>query len=110
MSGFRKSPVGRRGFVLVTAAVAAVAILGMTGLCLDLARLYIAKNELQNYADSAAIAAAAVLDGTSPGIANAPAEAQQNANKWYFDNSAVSSVIVDFATAFSGAFLTNPTP
>lgn len=111
MSGFQKNPLGRgRGFVLVTAAVAAVAILGMTGLCLDLARLYIAKNELQNYADSAAIAAAAVLDGTSTGIANATAEARQNANKWYFDNSAVSSVTVDFATAFNGAFLTNPNP
>ncbi|HYM10478.1 MAG TPA: pilus assembly protein TadG-related protein [Bryobacterales bacterium] len=108
---FRKNRPGRRrGFVLVTAAVAAVAILGMTGLCLDLARLYIAKNELQNYADSAAIAAANVLDGTATGITNATAEAQQNANKWYFDNSAVSSVAVDFSTTFNGAFSTNPNP
>jgi Flp pilus assembly protein TadG len=111
MLSFRNQRGRRRpGFVLVTAAVAAVAILGMTGLCLDLARLYIAKNELQNYADSAAIAAAATLDGTSTGIANATAEAQQNANKWYFDNSAVTSVTVDFGATYNGSFSANPTP
>jgi len=99
-----------RGFVLVTAAVSVVAILGMMGLCLDLARLYIAKNELQNYADAAAIAAANRLDGTAAGIANAISEAQTNVNKWYFDNSSVSSVTVDFATSPAGAFSSNPSP
>ena len=100
----------RRGFVLLTAAASAVAILAMLGLCLDLARMYIAKNELQNYADAASIAAANRLDGTAAGISAAISEAQNNVNKWTFGQSAVGSVTVDFATTPTGAFVSNPNP
>ncbi|MBI3666983.1 MAG: hypothetical protein HY236_12320, partial [Acidobacteria bacterium] len=103
-------PARRHGFVLLTAAASAVAILAMLGLCLDLARLYIAKNELQNYVDAAAIAATNRLDGTAAGISSAVSEAQNNVNKWYFGQNVVSSVTVDFATAYTGSFVTNPTP
>lgn len=106
---FRRN-VSRRGFVLFAAAASAVAILGMLGLCLDLARLYVAKNELQGYADAAAIAAANRLDGTLAGISAATTEAQTNVNKWYFDTNSVASVTVDFSTTSTGGFLTNPSP
>ena len=105
-----KRLTARRGFVLFTAALSAVAILGMMGLCMDLARLYIAKNELQNYADAAAIAATNRLDGTTTGISNATTEATTNVNKWFFDTTSVGTVTVDFATSPTGAFASSPNP
>ena len=100
----------RRGFVLFAAAGSAVAILGMLGLCLDLARLYIAKNELQNYSDAAAIAAANRLDGTTEGITAATGEAEDNVNNWSFGQNSVSSVLVDFSTTLAGAYVASPIP
>jgi hypothetical protein len=100
----------RRGFVLFAVAASAVAILGMLGLCLDLARLYVAKNELQGYADAAAIAAANRLDGTTTGISAATTEAQTNVNKWYFDTNSVGSVTVDFSNTSTSGFVTSPSP
>ena len=44
----------QRGMVLVTLAVVVIAIVGLLGLSLDLGRVYIAKSELQNYADASA--------------------------------------------------------
>lgn len=89
---------------------AALAILAVTGLCLDLARMYIAKNELQSYADAVAIAVANRLDGTSTGISNAITEAQNNVNKWYFDTNSVKTVTVDFSTTPTGSFAASPNP
>jgi hypothetical protein len=72
--------------------------------------MYIAKNELQGYADAAAIAAANRLDGTTTGISNAISEAQNNINKWYFDMNPVSAVTVDFSTIPTGGYSSNPNP
>ena len=56
---------GQRGFVLVTMAVAAIALIGVLGLAVDLGHMFISKNETQAYCDSAALAAAAeCLSGT----------------------------------------------
>jgi len=38
----------KRGFVLVTMAIAAIALIGMLGLAVDVGRMFIAKNETQN--------------------------------------------------------------
>ena len=54
-----------RGFVLVTMAVAAIALIGVLGLAVDLGHMFISKNETQAYCDSAALAAALALDGTT---------------------------------------------
>jgi len=98
----------RKGFVLLTAAAGALAMLGMTGLCLDLARLYILKNELQSFADAASIAAANRLDGTAEGIAAATAEAGNNVNRWNFGQDAVPTVQVEFSASLAGWFTSNP--
>jgi hypothetical protein len=100
----------RRGFVLFAAAGSAVAILAILGLCLDLARLYIAKNELQSYSDAVSIAAANRLNGTAAGIADATTEAASNVNKWAFGNSAVPTVTVDFAVTLAGPYVASPNP
>lgn len=103
--------IGRqRGYVLFAAAAAVVVILGTLGLSLDLGRMYVAKNELQNYADAAAIAATNRLDGSAAGISNAITEATTNVNRWAFGQSTVGSVTVDFATATAGPWVANPNP
>ena len=60
-----------QGFVLVVTAALIVAVVGMAGLGVDLGRMYVARNELQSFTDSASIAAALQLDGTSSGITDA---------------------------------------
>jgi uncharacterized membrane protein len=51
--------------------VCSVAMIGMLGLTIDLGRAYIIKNELQSFADAAAVAAALELNGTSQGLSRA---------------------------------------
>ncbi len=99
-----------RGFVLIATAAAAVVILGMLGLCVDLARMYVTKNELQNYADAASIAAANRLDGSATGVNAAVSEATANVNRWWFDTKNVTGVTVDFSTTPTGTFVANPSP
>ena len=53
----------------------------MTGLALDLGRVYIAKNETQTFCDAAALAAAMALDGVSFAAAG-NAATQNTANRW----------------------------
>jgi hypothetical protein len=104
------SPEHRRGYVLLAVSAAVVVMLGTLGLCLDLARLYISKNELRTYSDAAAIAATNRLNGTPAGIANAITEATTNVNKWEFGLKSVTSVTVSFATAASGPWVSSPNP
>ena len=78
--------------------VCSVVMVGMLGLTIDMGRAYIAKNELQAFADAASIAAALKLDGTSTGLTNADAAGNTGpvgpsslANGWYFAAQTVSS-------------------
>ena len=57
-----------RGFVLVTTSLAAVFLLGMAGLAIDIGRMYVARSETQSFVDSASLDATAQLDDTAPGI------------------------------------------
>jgi hypothetical protein len=57
-----------RGATLVIVAFSMVALLGFTALAVDLAYLYVAKNELQNVADAAALAATRTLGHIYQGI------------------------------------------
>src|SRR5687767_15394809 len=58
----------RKGFVLLLFAAIAILATAIVGLAFDVGRLFIAKAELQAYADTAAIFAATKLDGTRDGI------------------------------------------
>jgi Flp pilus assembly protein TadG len=109
LSGSRR-PAKRRGFVLVTMALAAVGVFGAVGLAVDVGRMFIAKNELQVYCDSAAVAAALALDGTTAGIARAESDVTASTNKWNFDTASVSGPSVTFATAAAGPWVANPSP
>ncbi len=50
----------KRGFVLITMAIAAVAIFGAIGMALDVGRAFVAKNETQAFCDTASLAAYAM--------------------------------------------------
>jgi len=112
----QKSPVlrGRKGresgFVLITMAMASIAMLGILGVAVDIGRMFIAKNETQAYCDSAALAAALALDGTSTGISLAKTAVTNSANTWNLDTSKVTNPTVTFATSASGPWVSNPSP
>ena len=62
----------------------ALTMTGMLGMAFDIGRMYIAKSELQSFADSAALAAALRLDGQSTGITRARNEVStmRSAYRW----------------------------
>ena len=64
----RRAPPDRRkqqGFVAVLVGIAMLAMVAITGLALDLGKLFVAKSELQNTADACALAAAQELTGAN---------------------------------------------
>ena len=99
-----------RGFVLIIMAASAIAVTGILGMAVDLGRMFIAKNETQAYCDSAALAAALMLDGTTTGISNAQAAVTNAPNTWNLDSQAVASPTVTFATSSTGPWSSNPNP
>lgn len=101
---------GRRGFVLITMAISAFALIAALGMAVDIGRLFIAKNETQAYCDSAAVAAALMLDGTTVGISNAQTAVADSANRWNLDSTSVSNPTVTFATTITGPWSTSPNP
>jgi Flp pilus assembly protein TadG len=58
----------QQGAVAIIVAICLVVLVGMLGLVLDLGRLYVAKTDLQNAADAAALSGAKQLDGTAERI------------------------------------------
>lgn len=59
------------GAVAVMVGISMVFLIGFLALVIDLGHLYIAKTELQNGADAAALAGAKELNGTASGVASA---------------------------------------
>lgn len=92
----------RKGYVLIATCAGLAVLIGIAGMAVDVGRLYIAKSEVQSFADSAAVAAALQLDGTSAGIVRAEAAITNtasgtNAMKWDMATKTVSSYSVTFA-------------
>lgn len=113
MSSAVRGPNPRRGMVLITLAVVIIVIVGLLGLSLDLGRVYVAKGELQNYADAAAFAAALKLNGVQSGIDRATTAAGSMNNRWDFATQTISSGnrTVQFgssSTGTNGSWLSNP--
>ncbi len=105
---------GRRGFVLLAAAACMIGLLAVAGLAIDTGRLYVARTELQVFADEAAISAAFELDGTAAGLArardaaNTGAAAGNAVNRWNFGTETVAGVQTQFGAAPGGPFDANP--
>ncbi len=75
----------QKGAVAIIFGLTAVVLLSMGGLVLDMGHLYIAKAELQNAADAAALAGAKELNETAAGITLAVSKAQAIALKNKYD-------------------------
>ncbi len=67
-----------------------LAVLLAVGLGVDISRFYLAKTELQNAADAAALAAVSGLNSSATGITEATNRAVQVMNKYDFNQQAVS--------------------
>src|SRR5947209_6910610 len=96
------------GFTLITMALCLVAFIGIIGLAIDVARVYIAKNEVQTFADSASLAATLELDGTWNGIYRALSRVSSNPNLWSFATAPVATTSTSFATTEAGPWTATP--
>jgi putative Flp pilus-assembly TadE/G-like protein len=86
---------GERGSILALSAVGMVSVILAAALAVDVSHLYLAKNELQNAADAAALAGASGLNFMPGGIAIASARAQAEMNKYEFNNQSVQVQATD---------------
>ncbi len=96
------------GYILVATSLGLLFLLGAAGLSIDIGRMYITKTEAQAYVDSAAIAAAMQLDGSSTGIAKAQAAVASDTAKWRFDTTPFTNVTTTFGTSPNGPFIAAP--
>src|SRR5579863_8689999 len=107
-SKFRKRQ--NSGFVLVTVAMAAVAVFCCMGLAVDLGRMYIVKNEAQSYADAASLAAALQLNGTSAGVTAAQTAATSLGDYYNLGTTAFTGTTVQVATSSAGPWVSTGSP
>ena len=79
-----------RGSILATSAIGMLSILLAVGLGVDISRFYLAKTELQNAADAAALAAVSALNTSALGITKATDRAVASMNNYDFNSTAVT--------------------
>lgn len=98
---------GERGTVLATAALSMLSLLLAAGLGVDISRFYLAKTELQNAADAAALAAASALNASSGGINEATDRAVEVMNKYDFNKTSIGiqRSNVEFAVNLDGPYM-----
>lgn len=85
-----KKGKGERGSILAISALGMLAMLLAVGLGIDISRFYLAKTELQNAADAAALAGVSALNSSGAGISEATTRAVQVMNSFNFNNQAVA--------------------
>ena len=83
----------QRGAVAIIVALCLTLLVGMLGLVLDLGHLYVAKTELQNAADAAALSGAKELNGRLAGINSAVTRAIEAAGRNKYDLNATPVTI-----------------
>lgn len=86
----RKKGKGERGSILAISALGMLAMLLAVGLGIDISRFYLAKTELQNAADAAALAGVSALNSSGAGITEATNRSVQVMNSFDFNNQSVT--------------------
>src|ERR1043166_627292 len=99
-----------RGSILATSAIGMLSILLAVGLGVDISRFYLAKTELQNAADAAALAAVSALNTSPQGITKAADRAVAAMNNYDFNKTSVSfpRANVLFAVNLDGQYMREP--
>ena len=98
----------RRGFILIFTCLALVVLMAVAGIAVDVGRMYIGKNELQSFAEGAALAGALQLDGTTEGVTRATdvvanTATGSNAMKWDMATKAVRDITTTFAKGLAAS-------
>lgn len=83
---------GERGSVLALSAIGMLAMVLAVGLGVDISHLYLAKTDLQNAADAAALAGASALNSSPGGITLAVERATKAMNNYEFNKSGSPNV------------------
>lgn len=96
-----------RGSTMIMTAILMLGIVLAVGLCLDVARIYMTRSELQNAADAAALSAARELNGGTSGIQDAYTRATTIVNNYGFDRAAVTITNVEFAVNLNGNYVSS---
>lgn len=106
-----KDRKAERGSVMIMTAILMAGIILAVGLCIDIARLYMVRTELQNAADAAALSAARELSSGAGGIQDAVTRATTIVNNYGFNDSVVnvSAVDVQFAINLNGPYVSSAT-
>jgi Flp pilus assembly protein TadG len=96
-----------RGSILATSAIGMLSILLAVGLAVDISRFYLSKNELQNAADAAALAAVSALNTSPLGITKAADRAVAAMNNYDFNSTSVTfpRANVLFAVNLDGPYM-----
>jgi Flp pilus assembly protein TadG len=87
--GFKSNRKGEKGSILAISGVGMLALLLAVGLGVDISRFYLAKTELQNAADAAALAGVSALNSSSSGIVEATNRAVTTMNSYDFNKTDV---------------------
>lgn len=100
-----------RGSVMIMTAILMAGIILAVGLCIDVARLYMLRTELQNAADAAALSAARELSSGAGGINDAVLRATSIVNNYGFNDAVVNvtAVNVQFARNLNGNYVSAAT-
>jgi Flp pilus assembly protein TadG len=102
-----KRQANQRGSVMIMTAILMAGIILAVGLCIDVARVYMIRTELQNAADAAALSAARELNSGASGIQDAVIRATTIVNSYGFNDAAVNvpAVNVQFAINLDGPYV-----
>lgn len=101
----------QRGSVMIMTAILMTGLVLAVALCIDVARLYMLRTELQNAADAAALSAARELSSGAGGIQDAVSRATVIVNNYGFTHTAVNipSANVEFAINLNGPYVSSAT-
>jgi hypothetical protein len=97
---FRHKGDGERGVTMIIVALAMVAIIGMAALSIDVITLYLAREEAQRSADSAALAAAKII--SLSGLTGDPANSAGNWGKVCGPDDGTNGLATRTAKAVAG--------
>ena len=81
---------GERGSILAMSALGMLSLILAVGLGVDISHFYLVKNELQNAADAAALAAASSINSNPSGIVEGTSRAVKAMNNSEFNNNNVA--------------------
>jgi hypothetical protein len=79
-------------------SVSMLLLLAVIGMCFDMGRIYITRNEAQVFTDAASMTAASKLDGTAAGVARAREAVANLPMRWNLGTEPFTGVVIEFSS------------